>query len=106
MKEMIWVIKDQYGNFVRRDCFKKIDGELLYVSYRTFSEECRGFVDFKACNDVLKALKIKNGEIGCSIVFKALEVDLDEVILIHKDFVSNGKDENMVIVDIEIELDL
>ena len=98
---MIYVVKDQNNHFVRRDCFKKIDGDNLYISYRTFSEECRGYIGFEACNDVLKALELKIGNIGLDVRFGVSEVDLDEVILIHNEFVGSGRVDNMVIIDLD-----
>ena len=103
MSRMIWVIKDvATGNFVRSDCFKKIDGENLYISYKTFSRECRGFINFETCKGVLEELELKVSKIVGNFRFEALEVNLDEVIFIHREFVCSGRVDNMVVIEIEL----
>jgi len=103
MNKMIWVIKDMGTNcFVRRDCFKKYDGENLYISYKTFSRECRGFINFETCKGVLEELELKVSNIIGYFRFEALEVNLDEVIFIHREFVCSGRVDNMCVVEIEL----
>ena len=94
MSRIIWVIKDmETGNFVRRDCFKIIDGKNLYISYRTFSRECRGYND-KDCAVIAQNKLMEQSYV--SIGFEVLEVNLEGLIRDHRDFVG----ENMVVVEV------
>jgi len=93
MERMVWVVKDSNDNYVNENCFKRFDGEDLYVSYRTFSEECRAYLTPQR---VVKALdKIRCKSVS-GVVFEALEVNLGDVIRNNRLF--HG--ENMIVKSI------
>ncbi|HEY8805726.1 MAG TPA: hypothetical protein VIM42_11605 [Clostridium sp.] len=93
VERMVWVVKDQDGNFVNENCFKRFDGDDLYISYRNFSEECRAYLSHER---VIKALdKIRSKSVK-EVIFKALEVNLSNVIRNNRLF--HG--ENMIVKSI------
>jgi len=93
VERMVWVIKDQDGNFVNENCFKRFDGDDLYVSYRNFSEECRGYLSYERAVNALQNIRCKSVN---GVVFDVLEVNLSDVISQNRLF----QGENMIVKSI------
>jgi len=94
MERMVWVVKDSNtGDFVNENCFKRFDGDYLYVSYRNFSEECRAYTTPQRAMKALEKIRCKSVN---GIVFEALEVNLGDVVRNNRLF----QGENMIVLNI------
>jgi len=99
----VWVIKDSKGNFAHRNSIRAIEkGVVAYISYHTFSEECRWYSDLSSGTGGIMELKSKAMQYGLSEVFSLECEDLDE--LIDSDEFSGicGRVGNMVIVEMKV----
>ena len=90
----IWVIKNQDGNFAHANSVKMWDKKTaLYITFKDFSQECRGYVDQDSAKNAMSKLYSKIKKIGLSESFTMEYVNMDELI---KDDIST---DNMIIVE-------
>lgn len=91
----IWVIKNQYGNFANANSVKMWDKKTsIYVTFKTFSQECRGYVTQESAERAMDKLYSKIKKIGLEESFTMEYVNMDELI----DDVSLSTD-NMIVVE-------
>ncbi|HEY8805095.1 MAG TPA: hypothetical protein VIM42_08345 [Clostridium sp.] len=95
----VWVIKDQMGCFAHKGSIHKIDtSEYVYVSYKSFSEECRAYIGDQQAKEAMAILDKKKD---------LLEIDIDFHIEQHS-LAGLGKNkesiqgENMVLHEIKV----
>jgi len=99
MERMVWVIKDDKGNFVHKNSIIKWDSfTSYYVSHKTFSEECRAYTTKKAVEIALEHLKLQCEKIRLEVCFEVIQVNLSDIIMDYKGFIG----ENMVLVEISV----
>ena len=93
-QKWIWVIKNQDGNFAHANSVKMWDKKTaLYITYKDFSQECRGYVNQDSAKKAMSKLYSKIKKIGLSESFTMEYVNMDELI---KDDIST---DNMIIVE-------
>lgn len=77
----VWVIKDQDGNFARRDSISKQDKHTwLYISHKEFSEGCRAYTTKERAEEELLELNKKNKITGFNAIFYLEYVDLNMIV--------------------------
>lgn len=95
----IWVIKNSNSNYVHRKSVKILDSKTyMYISYKTFGPECRGWSDQLKAEHWMDVLKLKSKEVGLEEVFYLEYINLNDAIKLHKAF--NG--ENMVVTEMVV----
>ena len=100
MKREAYVIKDNLGNFARRDSVKKWDEKTsIYVSHKYFTECCRAYIGLEQAEKALKHLKSDIEVLGLDISFEITQVDLNDIVRSFREL----KDEDMVLVEITRE---
>ena len=100
----VWIIKDSKGNFAHRNSIRVIEkGVMAYISYRTFSEECRWYSDLSSGTGGIMELRSKAMQIGLSEDFSLVCEDLDELIDFADEFSGiGGRVGNMVVVEVKV----
>lgn len=92
----IWILKDSKGNFANANSVCKWNKNTwLYVTFKTFGKECRGYVDQYAVDRALTKLYSRIKEMGIKETFRIEYVKLSDVIKQNKAF----EGENMVVVE-------
>ena len=97
MERMVWVIKDQNGNFVNARSIGKSDEKTwIYVSFKTFSEEARAYSNIESAEKALIKLEKWKAIAGFIVEFHLEYCDLNEISRCNR-----GYDrDNMVLVEI------
>jgi len=99
-EKWIWVVKDSKGNFAHANSIKKWNSKTwMYVSFKSFSQECRGCVDQMAAERALDKIYSKSRDMGLNESFTLEYVNIDDAIKQHKVF----KGENMVLIEKPVE---
>ena len=92
----MWVIKDSKNNFA--GAIREFEeGIFTYLSYHTFSEECRCQGSLLRATDLISDLRAKAMYVGLTENFHLEYVGLDELTE-HKEFIGD----NMIVLDINI----
>jgi len=90
----IWVIKNQDGNFANANSVKMWDKKTsLYITFKTFSQECRGYVTQESAERAMDKLYSKIKKIGLEESFTIEYVNMDDLI---DEYVST---DNMIVVE-------
>jgi len=90
-EEFIWVIKDQDGNFAHKNSIGKSDNHSwLYISFKTFSPECRGYIDKSYAEESLSDLNKNKIIAGFNIDFHLEYLSIDRIIEQHRGFVGDN----------------
>jgi len=95
---------DSKGNFAHRNSIRAIEKDVVaYISYKTFSEECRWYSDLLSGTGGIMELRSKVMQIGLSENFSLECVDLDELIDSGDEFSEiGGRVGNMVVVEMKV----
>jgi|GEM_PF-3407981 len=101
----IWVVKDSRGLFAHRGSVMPSDGhtEPYIVFFKTFGEECRGYLTKEQAEEALLHLNEKKTASGLKTIFHLENNNLMQIIQDHKKFQKSGK-ENMVLTDEKLHL--
>ena len=92
----IWVLKNSKGNLAPANSVKKWDSKtLMYVTFKTFSPECRGYIDLMSAEKALTKLYSKIRDMGLKEKFTLNYVNIDDAINQHELF----KGENMILLE-------
>jgi len=94
MTNMIWVIKDSKNNFAHANSINLKNSVITYVSFKTFSEECRGYIDSVSVIKALSKLNSMSKKVGFSEKFRMEIQDIDNLIEAHSLF----KDEKNIVI--------
>ena len=98
-KRNVWVIVDSKGNYVRENCIAEVEeGVFVYISYHTFSRECRAQGNLLRATNLISDLRDKAMYVGLNETFRLEYVDLSELTREHNNFIG----ENMIVLDINI----
>jgi hypothetical protein len=93
--QFIWVIKDNKGCFASRNSISKIKHGWLYISFKTFSEECRWYISKESAEKALNKLRKMNLISELNINFQLEFHNLDKLIAEHNAY----QGENMVVCE-------
>ena len=91
----IWIIKDQNGNIAHRNSIGKIKHGWIYIAYKTFSEDCRGYITKEQAEKALLKLNKMRLIAGLDYDFHIELHNLNKIIQEHKLF----RGENLVICE-------
>lgn len=95
-QKWIWVIKDSKGNLANKKSIKMWDSKTwIYVTYQTFSPECRGYMDLMACECAMDKLWSKSRDMDLDESFHLEYVNIEDAIKEHKAFIGD----NMILVE-------
>jgi len=95
-EQSIWVIKDQDGNFAHRNSIGKSGkNTYLYISFKTFSPECKGYIDKESAESALLELNKRKHIMGLHNSFNLEYNILSEMTKLHREF----QGENMVLYE-------
>ena len=96
MGRMIYVLKDNLGNYCNHNSIKKWNSKTwIYVSFKSFSQECRGYLSLERAEGALEEIKSRSVSMGLDASFKVAGVKLSDLVREHRCFVG----ENMVLVE-------
>lgn len=96
-----WVIKDDQNHFANRNSIGKLNKYTwLYIAFKTFSPECRGYESKEQAEKAILKLNRKVIATGFDTVFRIEHHNLNNIIKEHKAF----KGENMVICEKTISI--
>jgi len=99
-EKWLWVIKDSKGNFAHANSIKKWNSKTwMYVIFKSFSPECRGYVDQMAAERAMSKLWSKSRDMGLDESFHLEYLDMEKIIKSAKSF----KNDNMVLVEKPVE---
>ena len=100
-EQLIWVIKDQDGNFANRSSIgKSSNKKWQYIAFKTFSQEARGYTTKEYAEKSLDFLNEKKVIAGFDFSFHIERLNLEKIIDEHMIFKGN----NLVIYDKELSL--
>jgi len=100
-EQLIWVIKDQDGNFANRSSIvKSSNKKWQYIAFRTFSQEARGYISKEYAEKALDFLNEKKVVSGFDFYFHIEHLNLDKIIDEHMVFKGN----NLVVYEKESSL--
>jgi len=100
-EQLIWVIKDQDGNFVNRSSIgKSSNKKWQYIAFKTFSQEARGYITKEYAEKTLDFLNAKRIVAGFDFTFHVEHLNLEKIIDEHMVF----KGSNLVIHEKELSL--
>ena len=100
-EECIWVIKDQEGNFAKRNSIKKSGKDTYqYIAFKTFSQEARGYTTKEYATKALDFLNKKKVVAGFDFSFHIERLNLEKIIDEHMVFQGN----NLVVYEKELSL--
>ena len=92
----VYVILDQKGNLANANSIGRIEKNIMaYVSFKTFSPECRAYLTEAQAQKALGKLQTKAKIMELDSIFTLEFVDLDNLIKEGKTF----QGENMVLVE-------
>ena len=94
-----WAIKDSKGNFAHKGSIRKINKDTWqYISFKTFSQEARGYTSKESAEKALAFLNKKNDIAGFKFVFHIECLNLNKII--DENTIFQGK--NMLIYEKEV----
>jgi len=100
-EQLIWVIKDQDGNFANKSSIgKSSNKKWQYIAFKTFSQEARGYTTKEYVEKALDFLNEKKVIAGFDFSFHIERLNLDKIIDEHMVFKGN----NLVICEKELSL--
>ena len=100
-EQLIWVIKDQDGNFANKSSIgKSSNKKWQYIAFRTFSQEARGYISKEYAEKALDFLNEKKVVSGFDFYFHIEHLNLDKIIDEHMVFKGN----NLVVYEKESSL--
>jgi len=101
-EQLIWVIKDQDGNFVNKLSIGKSSSskKWQYIAFKTFSQEARGYVTKEYAEKALGILNEKKAIAGFNFSFHIECLNLEKIINEHMAF----QGDNLVIHEKELLL--
>ena len=100
-EQLIWVIKDQDGNFANKSSIgKSSNKKWQYIAFKTFSQEARGYTTKEYVEKALDFLNEKKVIAGFDFSFHIERLNLDKIIDEHMVFKGN----NLVIYEKELSL--
>jgi len=100
-EQLIWVIKDQDGNFANKSSIgKSSNKKWQYIAFKTFSQEARGYTTKEHAEKALDFLNEKKVIAGFDFSFHIERLNLDKIIDEHMVFKGN----NLVICEKELSL--
>jgi len=100
-EQLIWVIKDQDGNFANKSSIgKSSNKKWQYIAFKTFSQEARGYTTKEYVEKALDFLNEKKVIAGFDFSFHIERLNLDKIIDEHMIFKGN----NLVIYEKELSL--
>jgi len=100
-EQLIWVIKDQDGNFANRSSIGKLNNKKWqYIAFKTFSQEARGYTTKEHAEKVLDFLNEKKVVAGFNFSFHIERLSLEKIIDEHIVFKGN----NLVMHEKELSL--
>ena len=95
----VWVIKDSNNNFANANSIGKIEKNVMaYVSFKTFSPECRAYLTETQAHKALGKLQTKAETMELDSIFTLEYVELSNMIKESKAF----QGENMVLVEMDV----
>lgn len=91
-----WVIKDQDDNFAHRNSIGKSGkNTCIYISFKTFSPECKGYISKESAELALQELNRRKSIMGLPNTFNLEYNIISELTKLHREF----QGENMVIYE-------
>jgi len=100
-EQLIWVIKDQNGNFANRSSISKSSNKKWqYIAFKTFSQEARGHTTKEYAEKALDFLNEKKAIAGFDFSFHIECLNLEKIIDEHMVFQGN----NLVVYEKELSL--
>ena len=100
-EQLIWVIKDQDGNFANRSSIGKSSSKKWqYIAFKTFSQEARGYMTKEYAEKALDFLNEKKIVAGFDFSFHIEYLNLEKIIDKHMLF----QGDNLVIHEKELLL--
>ena len=95
-EEYLWVIKDQDGNFAHRNSIGKSGkNTCIYISFRTFSPECKGYISKESAELALQELNRRKSIMRLPNTFNLEYNILSKMTKLQREF----QGENMVIYE-------
>jgi len=86
-EQLIWVIKDQDGNFANKSSIgKSSNKKWQYIAFKTFSQEARGYTTKEYAEKALDFLNEKEVIAGFDFSFHIGCLDLEKIIDQHMVF--------------------
>jgi len=90
-EQLIWVIKDQNGNFSNRSSIgKSSNKKWQYIAFKTFSQEARGYTTKEYAEKALDFLNEKKVIAGFDFSFHIECLNLEKIIDEHMVFQGNN----------------
>ena len=90
-EQLIWVIKDQDGNFANRSSIvKSSNKKWQYIAFKTFSQEARGYTTKEYAEKALDFLNEKKVIAGFDFSFHIGRLNLEKIIDEHTVFKGNN----------------
>ena len=100
-EQLIWVIKDQDGNFINKSSIGKLNNKKWqYIAFKTFSQEARGYTTKEHAEKALVFLNEKKVVAGLDFSFHIERLSLEKIIDEHIVFKGN----NLVMHEKELSL--
>jgi len=100
-EQLIWVIKDQDGNFINKSSIGKLNNKKWqYIAFKTFSQEARGYTTKEHAEKALVFLNEKKVVAGLDFSFHIERLNLEKIIDEHTVFKGN----NLVVDEKELSL--
>ena len=100
-EQLIWVIKEQNGNFACRSSIgKSSNKKWQYIAFKTFSQEARGYTTKEYAEKALDFLNEKKVIAGFDFSFHIECLNLEKIIDEHIVF----QDDNLVVYEKEFSL--
>ena len=100
-EQLIWVIKDQDGNFANKlSIGKSSNKKCQYIAFKTFSQEARGYTTKEYAEKALDFLNEKKVIAGFDFSFHIECLNIEKIINEHMIFKGN----NLVVYEKELSL--
>ena len=99
-EQLIWVIKDQDGNFANKSIGKSSNKKWQYIAFKTFSQEARGYTTKEYATKALDFLNKKKVVAVFDFSFHIEHLNLEKIIDEHMVFQGN----NLVVYEKELSL--
>ena len=98
-EQLIWVIKDQDGNFVNKLSIGKSSSskKWQYIAFKTFSQEARGYTTKEYAEKALDILNEKKAIAGFDFSFYIECLNLEKIIDEHMVFQGDNLEYHMFI---------
>lgn len=99
--QKVWVIKNNNNDFVLKNSIRQSGKDTWqYISFKTFSPECRGSINKGKIEENLSELIQKNILAEFDTAFHLEHIDINIIIKQHKEFVKfHSENENLVLYE-------